>query len=362
MSAVPELIKGLLEAVPLPQVLVGSDERVLAKNEGARRLFGDGLLGRHYITVLRQPSLLDCVEHVLRNHTAEQARYLTREAQRDATWNVTIAPVELLDGTGALMTFEDATATEEASQIRRDFVANVSHELRTPLTAMMGFIETLHGAARHDEAARERFLTIMGQEAARMNRLVRDLLSLSRVESEERIRPTLQVEITGLIDAVISALREIAETHGARVHRAVSARPVTLPGDPDQLFQVFTNLLENAIKYGGRDGQITVASTTNERDPVLRAPSVRISVRDRGPGIDPLHIPRLTERFYRVDTHRSRELGGTGLGLAIVKHIVSRHRGRLRIESAPGQGSTFTVILPSEFSGVSPTDRSSETP
>jgi two-component system phosphate regulon sensor histidine kinase PhoR len=362
MTPARELIGGLLEAVPLPQVLVGPDERVLAKNEGARRLFGDGLLGRHYVAVLRQPSLLDCVERVLRSETAERARYLTREAQRDATYNVTVAPIALSGGTGALMTFEDATATEEASQIRRDFVANVSHELRTPLTAMMGFIETLHGAARHDEAARERFLAIMGQEAARMNRLVRDLLSLSRVESEERIRPTMEVEIVGVIDSVISALREIAEAHGTCVRRAPSDGPVTLPGDADQLFQVFTNLIENAIKYGGQRAEITVGIERNERDPVLRAPAVRIWVDDRGPGIDPIHIPRLTERFYRVDTHRSRELGGTGLGLAIVKHIVNRHRGRLRIDSVPGEGSTFTVILPTVFSGGSwPEHPSTET-
>jgi two-component system phosphate regulon sensor histidine kinase PhoR len=137
---------------------------------------------------------------------------------------------------------------------------------------------------------------------------------------------------------------------------------VTLPGDADQLFQVFTNLIENAIKYGGQRAEITVGIERNERDPVLRAPAVRIWVDDRGPGIDPIHIPRLTERFYRVDTHRSRELGGTGLGLAIVKHIVNRHRGRLRIDSVPGEGSTFTVILPTVFSGGSwPEHPSTET-
>lgn len=346
MISTPEMLEGILEAVPLPQVLVGPDERVRAKNEGARRLFGDGLLERHYIAVLRQPSLLDCVEQVLRSGRQERSRYLTREGQRDATWNVTVSPVSLTDGTGALMTFEDATAMEEASQIRRDFVANVSHELRTPLTAMIGFIETLHGAARHDEAARDRFLTIMGHEAARMNRLVRDLLSLSRVESEERVRPKMRVEINALIDAVISTLREIAEARGATIHRTGHDAGITLAGDSDQLFQVFTNLIENAIKYGLEDGHVEVHVTLNDPDPILRAPAVRIAVRDQGPGIDPIHIPRLTERFYRVDTHRSRELGGTGLGLAIVKHIVNRHRGRLRIESRPGLGSTFTVILP----------------
>jgi two-component system phosphate regulon sensor histidine kinase PhoR len=251
------------------------------------------------------------------------------------------------------MTFEDATAAEEAGQIRRDFVANVSHELRTPLTAMIGFIETLRGAARHDQHAQERFLGIMEQEASRMNRLVHDLLSLSRVESEERVRPKARVEIGSLLASVTSALRKIADGQNVRITQIGPDAPTELPGDGDQLFQVFSNLVETAIKYGGPNSEIVMTASSSARDPFLRAPAVRISITDQGPGIDEIHIPRLTERFYRVDNHRSRELGGTGLGLAIVKHIVNRHRGRLRIESKLGEGSTFTVILPTEIGEAS---------
>ena len=337
----------LLEAIPSPLVLIGPDERIHILNEGARRLFGPGNAGRHYVTALRQPALLDCVEAALKRNAPGRARYLSREGRRDATWRVEARPIEFGNGIGALVSLEDATATEEAGQIRRDFVANVSHELRTPLTAMLGFIETLRGAARHDQDAQDRFLGIMEKEAERMNRLVRDLLSLSRVESEERMRPTSTIEIGGLLASVTSSLKQIAQERGVRITQTNLDDALTLPGDADQLFQVFANLVENAIKYGGPDKEVVISVSPSERDADLRAPAVRVEVRDAGPGIDPIHIPRLTERFYRVDAHRSRELGGTGLGLAIVKHIVNRHRGKLHVESTLGRGSVFTVILPS---------------
>ncbi|MGR3547335.1 MAG: sensor histidine kinase, partial [Roseovarius sp.] len=226
-----------------------------------------------------------------------------------------------------------------------DFVANVSHELRTPLTALMGFIETLQGPARHDQVAIDRFLGIMQSEAARMERLVRDLLSLSRVESEERVRPRDEVNLGQVIGSVLHALRPLARDRACDISFE-APEGMVVRGNDDQLQQVFTNLVENAIKYGGKDNRITITLERTPRDATLRAPAIVARVRDQGPGIDPLHIPRLTERFYRVDTHRSREMGGTGLGLAIVKHIVNRHRGRLRISSTPGEGSEFSVILP----------------
>ncbi|MDO5530306.1 MAG: ATP-binding protein, partial [Paracoccus sp. (in: a-proteobacteria)] len=223
---------------------------------------------------------------------------------------------------------------------------NVSHELRTPLTALMGFIETLRGPARNDENARDEFLSIMEREASRMNRLVHDLLSLSRVESEERRRPAQSLDLTALVQGVIETLTPHARSRGVEIAFDASAGAVMLPGDPDQLAQVFHNLIENATKYGAAGKEVTITITRIEREPVLRGPAWAVAVTDRGEGIDPIHLPRLTERFYRVDTHRSRQQGGTGLGLAIVKHIINRHRGRLRIESEPGKGASFTVILP----------------
>jgi two-component system phosphate regulon sensor histidine kinase PhoR len=231
-------------------------------------------------------------------------------------------------------------------QMRRDFVANVSHELRTPLTALIGFLETLKGPARNDPEGQARFLSIMEAEAQRMNRLVDDLLSLSRVEAEERVRPTARINLGDLVRSTLHGLVPLAKDGGVTLEMALPAVPVTVPGDDDQLRQVLSNLVENAIKYSGTGAQVTVALSEPAYEPRVRTQGVRLTVSDTGDGIDPIHLPRLTERFYRVDGHRSREMGGTGLGLAIVKHIVNRHRGRLRIDSEPGQGTVFTVILP----------------
>ncbi len=314
-----------------------------ASNEGARALFGENLAGRHYITVLRQPSLLDAVEQSLNGKNRTIAQYLTTEARRDITLQATCTA---LPKGGVLIAFEDRTAMEEAFQMRRDFVANVSHELRTPLTALMGFIETLTGAARDDADARDRFLAIMSKEAGRMNRLVGDLLSLSRVEAEERMRPTERVDLAAVVRSVSNTLDALAEAEKTSIRIDMADDTMILPGDPDQLSQVVTNLMENAIKYSRPGSQVTVSLGSEANHPMLRQGAVVLSVEDQGEGIDPVHIPRLTERFYRIDAHRSREMGGTGLGLAIVKHIVNRHRGRLRIDSKPGKGSTFSVVLP----------------
>jgi two-component system phosphate regulon sensor histidine kinase PhoR len=228
--------------------------------------------------------------------------------------------------------------------MRRDFVANVSHELRTPLTALLGFIETLQGAARNDPAARERFLGIMAAEAGRMNRLVADLLHLSRVESEERIRPQDSTDIAGLIRSVAATMKSMAEAGRVTIRLVGVQSEQMVRADRDQMTQVLTNLIENAVKYGSPPGAEVLVDLRSEMGP--RGPQLRLLVQDQGEGIDEIHLPRLTERFYRVDGHRSREKGGTGLGLAIVKHIVNRHRGRLVIASEKGKGSRFEVVLP----------------
>jgi two-component system phosphate regulon sensor histidine kinase PhoR len=338
-----------VDAIPLPAVLVDRSERIQAANAEARALLGQGLAGRNYVTMLRAPVLLDAIDACLADTRPRTARYLSNDGAQDTTFRVTCSyvPGASKDRPGAvLVCFEDTTHLEQAGQMRRDFVANVSHELRTPLTALMGFIETLRGPARDDAAARERFLGIMEREAQRMNRLVGDLLSLSRVEGEERVRPTEQVHLTELLTSTLNSLRPVADDAGVTLEPAYGDVPISMHADPDQLRQVFTNLVENAIKYGGAGGRVTVKLAYMAHDPSLRGPSARIEVIDYGPGIDEVHLPRLTERFYRADSHRSRELGGTGLGLAIVKHIINRHRGRLRVESELGQGSVFTVILP----------------
>ncbi len=336
-------------AIPMPALMVDQTERIIAANTDAKTLLGPGIEGRHFATILRQPQVIEAMEQSLRTRGPAKTRHLANDGAQDTTFEVQcryMNGVGAVSGGAVLSIFQDVTHLEQAEQMRRDFVANVSHELRTPLTAVMGFIETLRGPARDDAVARERFLQIMTDEANRMNRLVGDLLSLNRVESEERIRPKEQLELTGLLQSILNSLRPLAEDAGVELTLAASQGPVSLPGDSDQLRQVFTNLIENGIKYGGSGGVVEVRITSSERDTAIRGPAVRVQVIDKGPGIDATHLPRLTERFYRADSHRSRELGGTGLGLAIVKHIVNRHRGRLRVESDLGKGSVFTVILP----------------
>ncbi|MBV0912149.1 ATP-binding protein [Anianabacter salinae] len=339
-----DLLASLLSAAPLPAVHVQRDERVAFVNDGAMRLFGQGIIGRHYITVFRQPNLLDCVEAALRDRQVSSGQFLTSDAGREVTYRVVAAPVEGAGQQGVVVYLEDMTHMQDAVQMRRDFIANVSHELKTPLTALTGFIETLRGPAREDAAARERFLEIMDHEARRMNRLVQDLLSLSRVESEERMRPTDTVDLGALIERTVLSLQPLIDGAGSRVEIAGAAPGFEVTGDADQLLQVFSNLIENAVKYGG--DLVTITVSARDYDGSIRGPAARIDVTDNGEGIDELHLPRLMERFYRIDGHRSREMGGTGLGLAIVKHIVNRHRGRVRVESEKGRGSVFSVVLP----------------
>jgi two-component system phosphate regulon sensor histidine kinase PhoR len=240
----------------------------------------------------------------------------------------------------------DRTRERSVEKMRADFVANVSHELRTPLASLIGFIETLRGAAKDDPEAQERFLQIMAEQADRMQRVIADLLSLTRIEITEHQPPEEMLLLPPLLERTVAALEPVLRTNGAAVELSIAADLPPLPGDGDQLIQVFTNLLDNAIKYGKRGGKIALIAERAEGDPRFEAAGVLVSVRDEGPGIPRQHLTRLTERFYRADKGRSRALGGTGLGLAIVKHVVNRHRGRLLIESTEGRGSTFLVWLP----------------
>jgi two-component system, OmpR family, phosphate regulon sensor histidine kinase PhoR len=243
-----------------------------------------------------------------------------------------------------LMTFHDQTPLRRVEEMRADFVANASHELRTPLAALSGFIDTLLGPAKEDAAARERFLGIMRVQATRMARLIDDLLSLSRIELSAHVRPSDPVDLTSLLRQVVDGLELLAAERGVAIAVAIPEHPVTVPGDRDELLRLFENLIENGLKYGASGGKVDVALTDMSGSEMLK--DVRVTVKDYGPGIAPEHLPRLTERFYRVDVGDSRAQGGTGLGLSLVKHILNRHRGRLVIESVPDRGATFTAILP----------------
>jgi len=343
-------LASLLQAIPLPAILIGPDERIIAANQAAADLLGvgqgNGMVGRHFMTILRQPNMLDGIEACLRDGESHDSHYLGNDGANDTTFVTRCSGVETAQGAGVLVSFEDISNLQQASQMRRDFVANVSHELRSPLTALMGFIETLRGPARDDKEAKDRFLNIMQDEAARMERLVRDLLSLSRVEAQERVRPQTIVDLSELVQSVIHTLTPQADEAQVTLITSGTDAPLVVPGDPDQLRQVLTNLVENAIKYGEPEQSVEISLATSQDDPLMLGPAAQLTVRDEGPGFEIVHISRLTERFYRVDNHRSREMGGTGLGLAIVKHILNRHRGRLRITSEVGKGSEFRVFLP----------------
>ncbi len=334
-----DLVAEFLAGLPLPALMIGADERVVAANAAAETLLGPKLAGRHHAFVLRQPEVLAAISAATHTRRRAEARHVIPGPSHEVIHRVTAAAV----GQGVLCSFEDQSDREQMDAMRRDFVANVSHELRTPLTSVLGFIETLRGAAREDAVARERFLAIMQTEAERMVRLVRDLLQLSKVEAQERQRPTERHDIARLVLSAIHTLRPFAEANSVALILSGLDQPVEIFADSDQITQVATNLVENAIKYGGQGKNVSI-SLTREDSP--RGPKIRLSVRDHGEGIDSFHLPRLAERFYRVDGHRSREKGGTGLGLAIVKHIAHRHRGRLLVDSVVGQGSTFSILLP----------------
>ena len=333
----------LLNGVPMPLMVIGRDQFVTEANPPAQAMFAstaEGVVGRHHGLLIRAPDLLTAIERALKRAEAGVVRLVTPSVGQDRVHEVTVTPLD----DGALLAFSDLTEAEEMDRMRRDFVANVSHELRTPLTAISGFVETLRGAAKDDAVARDRFLSIMAAEAERMNRLVRDLLHLSRVEAEERIRPETRIEMAGIARSVVDSLQPLARASEVRLQLLGAEAEISIRADADQMVQVLTNLTENAIKYGSPAGATVTVSLSRETGP--RGPLLRLMVRDQGAGIDARHIPRLTERFYRVDSHRSREKGGTGLGLAIVKHIVHRHRGRLMIESEVGKGSDFSILLP----------------
>lgn len=337
-----EIEDSINSAIPFPAIIIGQNGRIESANEKAFGLFGDQIVGHYYASALRQPGLLEQIEDSLHSKEKNTGVFSTTVDRHTITFNAHISPIK----SGLLVTFVDTTGTVELNSFRREFVANVSHELRTPLASVLGFVETLRGRAKDDPEARERFLEIIERETHRMSSLVDDLLSLSRVEEEERKRPTKPVEIAALIKRSVTEQEPIIAKAQATISVVDESEGARANADADQLHQVMSNLIENAIRYGKAGGPIDIQISKPSYDQRLRTTALRISIENKGEGIAAHHLPRLTERFYRVESHRSREYGGTGLGLAIVKHIVQRHRGRLCIESTLGKGSVFSVILP----------------
>jgi len=337
------IAEALLAHVPDPVILVDRRTLVVEANPAARALLPALHQARPLSFALRSPEVLDGVEAVLSSGMPRRVSLATR-VPLERIFEVQIGALPMPDGSGvsAVLFLRDLTSARRLEAMRVDFVANASHELRTPLATLIGFIETLQGPAREDSQARERFLEIMRVQAQRMTRLIDDLLSLSRIELREHVAPTTVVDLGALARQMVDAQGPPAEVRGATIRFQDGAGPYPVPGDADELARVIENLIENAVKYGG--GHVSVA-LSREEDARLGARIV-LSVTDDGPGIPPEHIPRLTERFYRVDVASSRARGGTGLGLAIVKHSLNRHRGRLTIDSTVGQGTIVRVSLP----------------
>jgi two-component system phosphate regulon sensor histidine kinase PhoR len=330
----------IVEALDIAAILLDSERRIVAFNRHAADLFASISAGAPIALASRNPDLMLSIDRVFSEGRSETTEFTERMLQGRRF----IVTSTLLSGRQLLLQFRDTSEQERLAQLRADFIANASHELRTPLASIKGFIETLQGTAREDEKARTRFLEIMGAQAQRMNRILDDLLSLSRIEMRAHLRPEGTVEIDELIAQVIRGLEPLASQANIALSFKPDDAPLPVRGDRDELEQVMQNLIHNALKYGRGGGRVDV-EITHRPDPKSGRSRVAISVSDDGPGIAPEHLPRLTERFYRVDTARSREKGGTGLGLAIVKHILNRHRGELEITSEVGRGSRFTVIL-----------------
>ena len=333
------LVENLVRVLPDPVIVVDSSGTVIMANEEARAALDRNPVGHHLSASVRTPAILEAVAAALSGEGPRQAE-LELRGPVPRSFDVYVAPLPLPGNTAfhAVMIFKDLTREQQIERMRADFVANASHELRTPLASISGFIETMQGAAKNDEAARGKFLGLMRTQAERMARLIDDLLSLSRIEINEHVRPTGVADLAQIARVVRDSLEPLARERGCEVRLDLEG-PLPVTGDWDELMQVVQNLIENALKYASSGKLVEVEGRAVNGH-------VELAVRDHGPGIAPEHIPRLTERFYRVSVQESRSRGGTGLGLAIVKHILNRHRGRILVTSELGAGSNFTIRLP----------------
>jgi len=351
-GALPQgLGRALLQRLPTPLLVIGEDGRLTYANPAAQTILRTALPGTHYTTIIRAPAFVDAVEEIIADgrdtgfgFTLLQPQERFFEAR--AAYLPAGSAAEFGSTAQVIVQFEDRTRDKALLRTRSDFIANASHELRTPLASILGYIETLQGHAKDDPDAQERFLGIMLNQARRMRRLVDDLMSLSRIELSEHVRPETPLDLYRLAAESAAAMFPLASEADVLLQIELdpaAAGPAMILGDRDQLSQVLVNLIDNAIKYGGPGQKVRVC---------VAAPDPRypahwgVSVVDQGPGIARENVPRVTERFFRVSPAKSRDLGGTGLGLAITKHILARHRGALDIQSRQGEGSRFTIWVP----------------
>ncbi|MEO9875199.1 MAG: ATP-binding protein [Anderseniella sp.] len=336
------ILNAITHAVPDPFIMLDDGGVILSHNKQAAELTGQNMIGQHLSQHIRAPSVLEAVKRVVDSGAPDQVHY-ERRTGGGRLFEVFITPVAAADVVSApavAVLLRDLSTQQQLEKMRADFVANASHELRTPLASLAGFIETLQGPARNDAKAREKFLGRMLEQAHRMRRLIDDLLSLSRIEMNLHRTPSDQVDMSEVARYSAELLAERASEADCEI-RVDAPQGMMVAGERDELIQITQNLIENAIKYGasGRGVDVSVSHDAGRG-------RIELVVTDYGAGIDAQHLPRLTERFYRVSVQESRSGGGTGLGLAIVRHIALRHRGNLDITSRKGEGSTFKFTLP----------------
>lgn len=357
----------LLEAMPDPALLVDAEGRIVSSNAAARRQMHFEARGQFLTSILRHPDVLEAVQGAVREGETQSVEYQT-PAQVDRHTRCYVAPVTWGVDRAAMLVFHDQTARISTERMRADFLANASHELRTPLASLTLLIETLSGPARDISADRERFLAMMQVQADRMRRLIDDLLSLSRIELDEHVPPSDRADLAAVAHEVADSLGPLLKERNVTLDLRVPAAPVRVVGERFQLAQVVQNLVDNAVKYTPDGGvvRIEVAASGDREDVSAQAgrrweeagrvalltPAAAanrsyayVRVEDSGQGVSKQFLPRLGERFFRVERELGNERGGTGLGLAIVKHIVNRHRGGFLVESQPGRGSAFAAYV-----------------
>jgi two-component system, OmpR family, phosphate regulon sensor histidine kinase PhoR len=349
LDVLPPIAREVFAQLPDPLMLLDQSGRVLFANSAMASVVGLDAQQKHLSAVWRTPAVLQAIERTIETGEATIAEFSTPVpvARHYQAYARRIEHRPHL----TMLLLHDVSAVKRAEQARADFIANASHELRTPLAAVSGFIDTLRGHARDDEDAREQFLAIMSEEAGRMRRLIDDLMSLTRIELNEHVPPSGSIDVVEVVRNAAASLQGLARIDDVTISIGQASAIPRVIGERDELMQLFQNLIHNAIKYGREHGHVWIEFSQSPAPVALpgrrgTGPQISIAIRDDGEGIPREAVPRLTERFYRVDVKRSRERGGTGLGLAIVKHIVNRHGGRLQVESKAGEGSTFTVVLP----------------
>lgn len=359
----------LLEALPDPALLIDEEGRIVSSNAAARRQMQFEARGQFLTSILRHPDVLEAVQAAVRDGATRAVEYETT-SQVGRHTRCYVAPVTWGADRAAMLVFHDQTARISTERMRADFLANASHELRTPLASLTLLIETIAGPARDNVEERDRFLGMMQVQADRMRRLIADLLSLSRIELDEHVPPSDRADIAGVAKEIVDSATPVARERDVRIELAAPAKPVTVVGERFQLAQVVQNLVDNAIKYTPAGGVVRVeVGDSGDREETaalagrrweeasrvaLLTPAAAanrsyayVRVEDAGPGVAKRFLPRLGERFFRVEREMGDERGGTGLGLAIVKHIINRHRGGLLVESQPGRGSAFAAYVES---------------